>query len=223
MIRHGLNGALLPPVHAWRRKPIRSCFPVAARSSGSGTRKLCGFRWRCVSNRAWPAAIRPQRKPRSMNSWHGCTGPTAKTSTRPDDIERLFPPPVFLRSRRRPHASGHPRAKRQGPLTHRLMTLGRFNGQEFGQEFRGLAVRQHASQARRQLHEFRGGPVRANFAENRERHRNVGKATLTKRPARVFHSDGPKYGPNFPHRVVLNRPQPFTGGTDASSCFTTNS
>jgi len=38
-------------------------------------------------------------------------------------------------------------AKRQGPLAHRLMALGRFNGQEFGQELRGLAVRQHAAQA----------------------------------------------------------------------------
>ena len=40
-------------------------------------------------------------------------------------------------------------AKRQGSLAHRLMAFGRFNGQELGQELRGLAVRQHAAQARR--------------------------------------------------------------------------
>jgi hypothetical protein len=39
------------------------------------------------------------------------------------------------------------RAKRQGSLAHRLMAFGRFNGQEFGQDL--LALRQHASQARR--------------------------------------------------------------------------
>lgn len=49
------------------------------------------------------------------------------------------------------------RAKRQGPLAHRLMALGRFNGQEFGQELRSLAIRQHAAQARRYLHEFGRG------------------------------------------------------------------
>ena len=108
-------------------------------------------------------------------------------------------------------------AKRQGSLARRLMAFRRFNGQEFGQELRSLAIRQHASQARRKLHEFGRGPVRANFTENREGHGKVGKATPANHPARVFHGDGSKHRANFPRRVVLDRPQPFTGHADSPS------
>ena len=94
------------------------------------------------------------------------------------------------------------------------MALGRFNGQEFGQELRSLAIRQHAAQARRYLHEFGRGPVRADFAENRERHGKVGKAMPTTHPARVFHCDGSKHSANFAPRVVLDWPQPFAGHAD---------
>src|SRR5208283_3319682 len=106
-------------------------------------------------------------------------------------------------------------AKRQGPLAHRLMALGRFSGQEFGQELRSLAIRQHAAQARRYLHEFGRSPVGANFAENREGHGKVGKATLANHPARVFHYDGSKHSANFPARVVLDWSQPFAGHADS--------
>lgn len=67
------------------------------------------------------------------------------------------------------------RANFQRSIAYRHMAFRRFNRQEFGQELRGLAVRQHAPQARGKFHEFRRGPIWANPVENRERHACVGE------------------------------------------------